>query len=433
MKIYVIILSLFFGILPIFNIDAQEIRVKSFFLQMEPMTVPMQRADNNGNVCALVKVIIPNNEASFEGSLIGKCDYKTSEYWCYLSPGSKHLKIKYPNCEPLMVNFENFIGAGVKSKQIYELKIEIPQASGTIEVFDIAGKITISDISSDSGTFGKLLAFDRLSSGLKLYHNYKNGKYTQMLDSTSLEKGLLDYTLGYSLSNIHIGDSITACLDDSRYEPATIVITKYKLGHGDINLTISKKVISVRCQILDRYTKEPIGKGVELHNAHEQTHNRFPLAVTDANGIAMLNHKIDQSVDIEFQNLPDIYKPSKVYIPSGNSKEQVFYLDRKTHCNWVKLPNDISVDNLKISTDSNNSFISIKLSKYDNKLLCVEYPYNFGINYIEIRCEGYKTIRIYGGLYPSHRPLKMKRGKSSDCIEYRLSDRKIIKTENRID
>ncbi len=106
--------------------DAQEIKVKSFSIQIEPMTVPMQRKDNNGNVCALVKVIIPSAQAAFEGSLVGSCEFKTSEYWCYLSPGSKYLKVKYPGCEPLLVNFAELIGTGVISKQIYELLLEVP-------------------------------------------------------------------------------------------------------------------------------------------------------------------------------------------------------------------------------------------------------------------------------------------------------------------
>jgi hypothetical protein len=112
--------------LSIVDIDAHEIKIKSFSIQMEPMTVPMQRKDNNGAVCALIKVFVPNDIASFEGSLIGNCDYKTSEYWCYLSPGSKHIKIKYPNCEPLLINFVDFIGSGVKEAQVYELHLEFP-------------------------------------------------------------------------------------------------------------------------------------------------------------------------------------------------------------------------------------------------------------------------------------------------------------------
>lgn len=106
--------------------EAQQIKVKSFSPLMEPMTVPMQRNDNNGNVCALVKVIIPSALAAFEGNLVGNCEFKTSEYWCYLSPGSKQMKVKYPNCEPLIVRFEPFIGSGLVSKQIYELHLEVP-------------------------------------------------------------------------------------------------------------------------------------------------------------------------------------------------------------------------------------------------------------------------------------------------------------------
>lgn len=106
--------------------DAVEMKVKSFAVLMEVMSVPMQRTDNNGEVCALVKVIIPTAQAAFEGNVIGTCDYKTSEYWCFLSPGSKRLKIKYPGCEPLLVDFTELFGSGVQSKKIYELSIIVP-------------------------------------------------------------------------------------------------------------------------------------------------------------------------------------------------------------------------------------------------------------------------------------------------------------------
>ena len=104
---------------------ADEIRIKSFSMQMEPMTVEMQRKDNNGEVCALVKVIIPTAQATFEGNLIGRSDYKTSEYWCYLSPGSKQLKVKYPKCEPLMIDISDSNAKGIKGKTIYQLVISV--------------------------------------------------------------------------------------------------------------------------------------------------------------------------------------------------------------------------------------------------------------------------------------------------------------------
>ena len=116
---------------------AQNITVKAFSMLMEPMTVPMQRKDNNGNICALVKVVMPSAQAAFEGSLIGNCEYKTAEYWCYLTPGCKFLKVKYPGCEPLLVNFEDFIGSGVKSRMIYELHLSVPEVSRDAVTFTV--------------------------------------------------------------------------------------------------------------------------------------------------------------------------------------------------------------------------------------------------------------------------------------------------------
>ena len=103
-------------------------QLKLVKLTMEPMTTSMQRYDNNGNICALVKVIVPGNKVSFEGNVVGECEYKTSEYWCYLSPNTRFLKIKYPNLEPVMIDFHEHIGTGVQSRRIYEIHIAIPSS-----------------------------------------------------------------------------------------------------------------------------------------------------------------------------------------------------------------------------------------------------------------------------------------------------------------
>ena len=50
---------------------AQDITQKAFYMLMAPMTVPMQRKDNKGNIRALVKEVRPSGRASFEGSLCG--------------------------------------------------------------------------------------------------------------------------------------------------------------------------------------------------------------------------------------------------------------------------------------------------------------------------------------------------------------------------
>lgn len=109
-------------------------QLKSVTMTLDPMTSSLQRLDANGKVCGLVKVILPNPGVTFEGNLIGEVDYKTSEYWCYLSPETKFLKIKYPELEPLMIDFTEFFSGGIQSKKIYEVNILIPnrlQSTGT--------------------------------------------------------------------------------------------------------------------------------------------------------------------------------------------------------------------------------------------------------------------------------------------------------------
>lgn len=106
--------------------NAQELKLESVAMETMTQTVPIQRKDLNGQVCALVKVIMPGEKVVFEGSVIGECPYKTSEYWCYLSPGTKSLKIKYPNLNPLLVDFTEYFGSGVKSNRIYNIVVKVP-------------------------------------------------------------------------------------------------------------------------------------------------------------------------------------------------------------------------------------------------------------------------------------------------------------------
>ncbi len=121
--------------------QAEEIKIKSFSEKWEPMTVGMQRKDNNGEICPLIKVVLPSDQAGFEGNIVGNCDYKISEYWCYLTPGSKYLKVKYPGYEPLMVDFVSLAGKGLESKHIYELILSVSTTSSSDAILPKDNKI----------------------------------------------------------------------------------------------------------------------------------------------------------------------------------------------------------------------------------------------------------------------------------------------------
>lgn len=112
------------------GLSAQKIEVKDFGETSEIQMASMQRQDVNGNICALVRVVVPFNEgALFRGNVIGDTEYKGNEYLVYMTKGSRFLRIHYPNCETLMVNFENECDEcpnGLKAKFVYELVLSLP-------------------------------------------------------------------------------------------------------------------------------------------------------------------------------------------------------------------------------------------------------------------------------------------------------------------
>lgn len=102
---------------------AQDLHVVSFEQRMEPMTVPMQQKDLNGQICALIKVQLPTLGCKFEGNVIAS-RFEVSEYWVYLSDGSRYLNIKCPGHPTLFVDFSQYGISGVFSKGIYYLQLE---------------------------------------------------------------------------------------------------------------------------------------------------------------------------------------------------------------------------------------------------------------------------------------------------------------------
>lgn len=113
------------------SLFAQEVEVKRFIELSEIQMVSTQRVDANGVVCALVRVVVPSNEgALFQGNVIGETVYKGNEYLVYMSEGSRYLRVHYPNCETLMVDFKKYNYHGLKSKRVYELVLELPYRQG---------------------------------------------------------------------------------------------------------------------------------------------------------------------------------------------------------------------------------------------------------------------------------------------------------------
>lgn len=125
MKRWLFIVGCTLCLLP--DLCAQEIQVKRFAETQEINWAPKQRRDNNGVICALVRVVVPlNNDVLFQGNVIGEIAYRGNEYCVYLSEGSRYLGIHYPGCETLFVDFKSLGYDGLHSKRVYELVLTLP-------------------------------------------------------------------------------------------------------------------------------------------------------------------------------------------------------------------------------------------------------------------------------------------------------------------
>lgn len=94
---------------------------QEFVITNDIMSVPLQRKDNNGNICALLKVVSTQNNLSFEGNIVGDVDYKNgNQYWVYVSPGSQKIKINAPGNTPKLITFNDYGVHHLDPKRIYE-------------------------------------------------------------------------------------------------------------------------------------------------------------------------------------------------------------------------------------------------------------------------------------------------------------------------
>lgn len=123
-----ILIIIMFLIGSVLNTFGQEVSVNKAWHAEEPMTVPMQRQDANGQVCAIIKVQIPTAGVTFEGSIVGEPVFKTNEYWVYVTQGTKKLNVKVPGHYTKSVSFEDFGILPIEAKNIYYLVLSTRQS-----------------------------------------------------------------------------------------------------------------------------------------------------------------------------------------------------------------------------------------------------------------------------------------------------------------
>ncbi len=98
------------------------------------------RKDTHDQYCALVKVLLPFEQVTFSGNIIGEPIFKTNEYWVYIPQGTEELRIDYPDFKSLNVNFKEAGIDKVIGKNTYNIHISFP-----VDLIKDDGTLTAED------------------------------------------------------------------------------------------------------------------------------------------------------------------------------------------------------------------------------------------------------------------------------------------------
>ena len=113
---------------------AQDIEVKKFEPMAKDQTAALSpRKDINGVTCGLVKVLLKEPGAEFEGSVMGDVQFTGSEYLVYLPNGTKRLGIKHPDYLPTTIVFADYGTKKVASATTYELKVKTNKKQAKVD------------------------------------------------------------------------------------------------------------------------------------------------------------------------------------------------------------------------------------------------------------------------------------------------------------
>ncbi len=120
------------------TLTAQKISVKDFKIVTNDLTarVTAPVIDQNGDKCALIKVITDQKGFVWEGDMLGivETDYKIGEHWLYVPYGAKYLTIRHEKLGALR-NYK--YPMAIKKATAYELHLTTASVLTTVEEREI--------------------------------------------------------------------------------------------------------------------------------------------------------------------------------------------------------------------------------------------------------------------------------------------------------
>ena len=220
--------------------NAQELKVVSFEKLLTDVTARSNAVkDGNGDVCALIKVSLPVTGCEFAGNIVGKPEFHISEYWVYMTQGTKSLEIRCPGCKTFLVDLKTSDGkVGVESAVTYRLELSgYPNVAGG-STADPGANFLILDIEpkTASGIFVKIDGQTQpVENGqVTAYLEYGNYHYTIEAEGYAPQEGTATIRRGDNTTvNIRLESVMANLAVHSETSGATIKINGQEKGTGN--------------------------------------------------------------------------------------------------------------------------------------------------------------------------------------------------------
>jgi len=215
-------------------VSAQNIAVKSFKTLTNDLDarVNFPKKDQNGDLCAIIKVVTSENGFSWDGGQSGiwAAEKKTGEYWLYIPQGSKRLTIKH---EQLGTLSDYLYPESIAKATVYELVL----STGKVVTVSDEGIRSTSLTVSSKPEEADLYINDLLVGKTPIQIKELPGKYTYRIEKVMYtnQGGVIEITgdevNGKKLLNVELNPVFGGIkVSTAPEEGATVLIDDLEMG-----------------------------------------------------------------------------------------------------------------------------------------------------------------------------------------------------------
>lgn len=175
------------SIISVFTTSAQELSVKKVeTLSMDTYASVHKRVDANEVPCALVRVSLTVNDVSFRGNIVGDVARDGSDYYVYMTEGSKNLRIIHPKYHELEINFRDYNIRHLNGLTSYRVLIDIRNNNDVNrpKTYTVNG-VSFTMIPVEGGTFTMGMTKDQIlkSDNIEELRQYMDNPHQVTLNS----------------------------------------------------------------------------------------------------------------------------------------------------------------------------------------------------------------------------------------------------------